>query len=410
MQRRRFLVQAGGLLLAGTGERTGGAPHAPGADLAGERSAAQGAEITLFLSGDVMTGRGIDQILPHPSRPDLYEPYVRSALEYVALAERESGALPRPVAFDYIWGDCLAELERLQPDARIVNLETAVTASEEAWPGKGIHYRMHPANVPCLTAARLDCCVLANNHVLDWGRSGLAETLAALRAAGLRTAGAGRDESEAAAPAAIGVRGGGRVLVFAYGMPNSGVPEAWTATRNRSGVNLLDGLSPAAVDRIARDVRAQKRDGDIAVVSLHWGPNWGYEVRAAERAFARQLVDAAAVDIVHGHSSHHARGIEVYRGKPILYGCGDLLDDYEGIRGYESYRADLGLMYFPTFEAEGGRLARFLLTPTRIRSFRLNRASDDEAAWLRAMLNREGVKLGTRVEAQPDGTLALRWS
>ena len=112
--------------------------------------------VTLFLAGDVMTGRGIDQILPRPGDPRLFEPYVSSALEYVALAERESGPLPRPVGFSYIWGDALAELGRVAPDARIVNLETAVTTSDDAWPGKGIHYRMNPANLPCLTAAGLD--------------------------------------------------------------------------------------------------------------------------------------------------------------------------------------------------------------------------------------------------------------
>ena len=65
------------------------------------------AERTLFLCGDVMTGRGIDQILPHPGMPQLFEPYARSALNYVALAESVGGPLTRPVDFDYIWGDAL---------------------------------------------------------------------------------------------------------------------------------------------------------------------------------------------------------------------------------------------------------------------------------------------------------------
>src|SRR5687768_10922694 len=95
-------------------------------------------EVTLFLCGDMMTGRGIDQILPQPCAPHLYESYVRSALGYVELAERVSGPIPRPVPFAYIWGDALEVLERMQPDVRIVNLETAVTTSEDAWPRKGI--------------------------------------------------------------------------------------------------------------------------------------------------------------------------------------------------------------------------------------------------------------------------------
>ncbi len=132
----------------------------------------------MFLCGDVMTGRGVDQILPCPSNPSLYEPYVESALEYVAMAERASGHIPKPASFSYIWGDALQELDRAAPAARIINLEASITTSGD-YERKGINYRMHPANTPCLSAAGIDCCVLANNHVLDWGRSGLSETICA---------------------------------------------------------------------------------------------------------------------------------------------------------------------------------------------------------------------------------------
>ena len=98
--------------------------------------------VTLFLRGDVMTGRGVDQILDRPSKPHLHEQYVRSALGYVDIAERATGPIDRPAKPAYIWGDALAEHERVRPDARIINLETAVTTAEDAWHGKGIHYRM----------------------------------------------------------------------------------------------------------------------------------------------------------------------------------------------------------------------------------------------------------------------------
>ncbi|MGE5169061.1 MAG: CapA family protein [Rudaea sp.] len=378
-------------------------------DTSRANDAPTGQALTLFLCGDVMTGRGIDQVLPHPGDPRLYEPFVKSAREYVALAERANGPLPRPIDYAYIWGDALATLDRLRPDVRIVNLETSVTTSDAAWPGKGIHYRMHPANVRCLTAARLDCAVLANNHVMDWGRPGLVETLATLHAAGLRTAGAGRDHVEAAAPAAIDVAGKGRVLVFAYGMPSSGVPASWAANATLAGVNLLSDLSSRSVDAIARAVDAHKRPGDVVVLSIHWGGNWGYDIGFAEQAFARRMVDTAGVDIVHGHSSHHPKGIEVHRDRLILYGCGDLIDDYEGITGYEEFRADLGFLYLPTVNAATGALSGLVLVPTRLRRFRLNDAAPTEAAWLTAMENREGRALGTRAALQPDGTLRVEW-
>jgi poly-gamma-glutamate capsule biosynthesis protein CapA/YwtB (metallophosphatase superfamily) len=139
-----------------------------------------------------MTGRGIDQILARPSSPSLHEPLVRSALEYVELAEQANGPIPQTVEEVYVWGAALEVLDRERPDVRIANLETSITTSDDFYP-KGINYRMHPANAPVLGVPRIDCCALANNHVLDWGRAGLVETLEILARAGIRTAGAGRD-------------------------------------------------------------------------------------------------------------------------------------------------------------------------------------------------------------------------
>jgi len=365
--------------------------------------------ITLFLAGDVMTGRGIDQILPRPGDPALHEPYVRSARRYVELAEEFSGPVPRPVDAPYIWGDALAELARVAPDLRIINLETAVTTSGDWWRGKEVHYRMQPANVAVLTAARIDCCTLANNHVLDWGYGGLTETLATLGQAGVHSAGAGTNRAEAEAPAVLEVAGKGRVLVVACGSVTSGIPREWRAAEQGPGVHLLGELSAAEADRLGELVKEVKRPGDIAVVSIHWGGNWGYGIPQEEREFAHRLIEGAGVDVVHGHSSHHVKGIEVYRERLILYGCGDFLDDYEGIGGYEAYRGDLGLMYFPALDPATGRLVRLAMTPTRLRRFRVNRAGRKEGEWLRGILTREGARLGTSVMLEPDGTLTLKW-
>jgi poly-gamma-glutamate synthesis protein (capsule biosynthesis protein) len=376
-----------------------------------ERTPPATSPVTLFLCGDVMTGRGIDQILPQSVPPQLYEPYIRDARDYVRLAEQVNGPVASPVDYPYIWGDALAELAEIAPDLRIVNLETAITAHPQPWP-KGINYRMHPRNVPVLTAAGVDCCVLANNHVLDWGVPGLAETLATLDAAGIRHAGAGPDLAAAQAPAVLPVpgQGRGRVLVFAYGSESSGIGGAWAATAQRPGVNLLPDLSDATVAGIAAQVAAVKQAGDIALASIHWGGNWGYEIPAAQRGFAHALIDRAQIDVVHGHSSHHPRGIEVYRQRPIIYGCGDLLNDYEGIRGHARYRGELGLMYFPSLDPASGHLQRFILAPMRIRKLRLQHAAPAEVDWLADMLNREGRALGTRVARDAHDRLVLHWA
>lgn len=353
--------------------------------------------IRLFLCGDVMTGRGIDQILPIPGNPRLHELFVRSAVEYVELAERRNGTIARPVSPAYIWGDALSELERRHPDVRIVNLETAITTCDDAWPGKGIHYRMHPANVGCLGAAGVDCAVLANNHVLDWGRAGMEETVATLQAAGIAVAGAGRNEREAALPAALAGPDGSRVLVFALAMASAGTLSSWEATSSRPGVALLHDCSAASLRRIRDRISAQRRGGDVVVVSIHWGPNWGYEVEPERRQFARALIDQAGVDVVHGHSSHHPIAIELHAGRPILYGCGDFINDYEGIGGHEAYRPDLALMVFVALDSAGAA-ADLRLVPLMRKHFRLGYAPQADLDWLQEVLSREGRASGTHAE------------
>jgi poly-gamma-glutamate synthesis protein (capsule biosynthesis protein) len=354
-----------------------------------------------------MTGRGIDQVLPHPVAPALYEPCVRDARAYVRLAEQRTGPIAAPVGFDYVWGDALEVLERVKPAVRLINLETSVTACDEPWAGKEIHYRMHPANVSCLACAGIDGCVLANNHVLDWGHAGLLETLRTLEAAGIRTAGAGRDAAQAAAPAVLDAGAAGRVLVFAYGSPTAGVPPEWAATAERPGVNVLPDLSEETVRQVAATVAHHARDGDVVLVSIHWGGNWGYAIPAEQVDLAHRLVDRAGVDLVHGHSCHHVKGLEVYHGRLVLYGCGDFLDDYEGIGGHERYRPELTLMYLPTVEPSTGALIGLRLAPMQIRHFRLNHAGRADAVWLRDTLDREGAGFGVQVVLEEDGMLAV---
>lgn len=362
--------------------------------------------MTLFLCGDVMLGRGVDQILPHPGDPTLREPYIRDARDYVRLAEAGSGSVPRPAGFAWPWGAALEILEECAPDVRLVNLETAVTRAGAFEPGKGIHYRMHPSNLGCLQAIRPDVCALANNHVLDFGREGLTETLGALARAGIATAGAGRNAGQARRPAAVPLAGGGRVLVFSFALPTSGVPHGWAATEHRAGVDFVPDTTEESALAVTARIRHEKRPGDLVVVSVHWGSNWGYEVPPDHRRFAHALVDGGA-DLVHGHSSHHPRPLELYREKPVLYGCGDFINDYEGITGYEQYRDDLRLMYLISVNRGTGRALQVRMVPLRSERLRLLRASPPDSAWLRDTLDRACRGFGSRVVPGPDGTLVL---
>ena len=365
--------------------------------------------VTIFLCGDVMTGRGIDQVLPHPSPPRIHEPYVIDAREYVELAEKTFGPIQKPIGYSAVWGDALAELKQHAADVRVINLETAIAKSEDYWKGKGINYRMNPANAPMLSAAEINVATLANNHVLDWGHAGLAETIETLTKQHIGYAGAGKNRNEAEAPAIADLGGKARAVVFSFAAETSGVPDAWAAADNRPGVNLLPDLSSDTVHRIRDLVRKVKKQGDIVIASIHWGPNWGYDISTEETRFGHGLIDEAGVDVVHGHSSHHVKAIEVYRGKLILYGCGDFLNDYEGIGGHEAFRGDLGLMYFAQISPETGKLLSLTMTPMQVRHFRVNYASPGDAAWLAMVLNREGRSYGTGVTVIDGNRLRLQW-
>lgn len=353
-----------------------------------------------------MLGRGVDQILPHPGDPTLRERWVRDARQYVTLAERVNGPIPRPVDFAYPWGDAVALLDAIAPDVRLVNLETAVTVADEFAPGKAVHYRMNPANLPCLTAIRPDVCALANNHVLDFGRAGLVETLDTLADAGVRAVGAGRDAERAWHPAVLSVPGKARVIVLAFATASSGVPPEWAASEDRAGVAFVPELSDAAADGVVERLQRHKRAGDLAVVSVHWGSNWGYRVPAEQVRFAHRLIDGG-VDLVHGHSSHHPRPLEVHRGKLVLYGCGDFVNDYEGIGGDEAYRGDLRPAYFASLDMATGTLRELRIAPMRSERLRLRRAPPSDGRWLGSALQRESARFGTRIRINPDGTSSL---
>jgi poly-gamma-glutamate synthesis protein (capsule biosynthesis protein) len=362
--------------------------------------------VTIFLAGDVMTGRGIDQIQEHPGNPELHEAYVKDAGTYVELAERATGMVSSPVGPHYIWGDALDVLAREQPAARIVNLETSITVGSDFWPGKGVHYRMHPANVGCLQAAELDAVVLSNNHTLDFDRRGLLETLEVLEAAGIEEVGAGRDWHEASRPARLELGAGNRLLLYGVGDESSGIPGGWAATPTRAGVWLLDDLTPEAADEVAGEIREEKAPGDIVVVSIHWGSNWDWEIPEQHVAFAHRLIDGG-VDVVHGHSSHHVRPVEIYQGKLILYGCGNLITDYEGIASHRQWRGDLGALYFVTLSPSDASLVQLRMVPTQMKKMQLTHPSTADVDWLRDTLNRISRPFGSWFSRSEDGALVL---
>ncbi|WP_135302784.1 CapA family protein [Haloarcula amylovorans] len=319
----------------------------------------------LGLTGDVMLGRLVDE-------------------------QQQS----RPVTA--VWGDLREHLAEL--DGLFVNLECCLSTRGRPWrrTDRAFHFRADPGwAIPALEAAGVDCCALANNHVLDFEEPALLDTLDALDGASIAHAGAGRTLSEAFRPALVTVAD----LDVAVVSLTDNTPE-YAATDSAPGtahveIDSNDGATRRAVSETL--ARARERNPDLLVASLHWGPNMRTEPTDPFREFAHWLVESG-VDVVHGHSAHVFQGIEVYGGSPICYDTGDFVDDYavdESLRNDRSFLFELSVT--PT-----GSVRELRLVPTEIADFAVHEASETAAAWSRDRMRDRSEPFGTTFERDGD--------
>jgi poly-gamma-glutamate synthesis protein (capsule biosynthesis protein) len=317
----------------------------------------------LALVGDLMPGRGVSVALPRLT-PEL------------------------------VWGDVLPLLR--SADAVLGNLECPITGHDRRWhqTWKAFHFRAEPAVVGLLRAANVKGLALANNHILDYGEEGLAETIAHLRAAGIAHAGAGLDSEAAMRPALIdlpGVRVG--LLSFTDTMAE------FAAAPGRAGTNHVriraDHATLALVGLVVRALR--EGGAECVVASVHWGPNLRTQPTAAYRSFARELV-RLGVDIVHGHSAHLVQGVERFRGGLILYDTGDLLDDYWVFPGIRTDRSFVFVV-----DLEGGRPQRLRMHPVSLSPARVRLARGREFEAIRRTMLRRCRPFGTSLASTPSG-------
>ena len=325
--------------------------------------------ITLALMGDVMLGRNVAEALSYRMRPE--EP----------------------------WGDVMPLLN--EADLRIANLECAITDKDRPWirTPKVFHFRTPPSAVETLWIARIDACSLANNHILDFEEQGLLDTLEHLDAAGIRHAGAGRKE-EAAEPAILIVPADHTHRVALLAFTDNEPPFA--AGPDRPGTNYLPvSLRPEVLRRLERAVSAVRELGvDTVLFSNHWGPNMVQRPKRIFRQFARAVIDLG-VDIYYGHSAHVFQGVEIYRGKPILYDTGDFIDDYAVNR---ELRNDWSFL-FRVSVAEG-RFERLDLIPVKLSYARVDLATGGERESILNRMERLSAEMGT-VFVRREGSLVL---
>jgi poly-gamma-glutamate capsule biosynthesis protein CapA/YwtB (metallophosphatase superfamily) len=329
--------------------------------------------ITLALMGDVMLGRRVAEALNYHMGPE--EP----------------------------WGGMMPLLDAA--DLRIINLECAITDNEQPWTrtAKVFHFRTPPSAIETLRTARIDACSLANNHTLDFEEQGLLDTLEHLDAAGIRHAGAGRNQEEAVDPAILIVPADHthRVALLAF----TDNEPSFAAGPDRPGTNYLPvSLRPEVLRRVERAVSAVREVGvDTVLFSNHWGPNMVQRPKEIFRRFARAVIDLG-VDIYYGHSAHVFQGVEIYHGKPILYDTGDFIDDYAVNR---ELRNDWS--FFFRVSVEEGRFERLDLIPVKLSYARVDLATGGEREIILDRMERLSAEMGT-VFARREDALVLERS
>ena len=331
------------------------------------REAADG--VRLAFIGDLMLGRGVSRALrKHPP--------------------------------DWFWGDALELLRGC--NAVIANLEAPITSHARPWRQtfKMFHFRADPRAVDILTSANVRFVSLANNHIMDFQAPGLMETLRLLDEAGINHAGAGRSLAEASAPSLLELP----MLNIGFLAATDTMP-AFAARPDRPGTHVIE-IDPASPDLawVRGEAEAlRSRGADMIVLTLHWGPNLRVRPRRRFRQFARAAIDCG-VDVVHGHSAHIVQGVEIYKGRPILYDTGNFLDDYWK---FPLLPDDTSLVFLLDLPADAPARLRMVPirlhpAPPRLATGRDRRSIQDRLRRFSAALDTELVERAGGLEASAD--------
>ena len=203
-------------------------------------------------------------------------------------------------------------------DIAMVNLETAVTNRGKPAPKEYV-FRAPATAFTALKSGGVDLVTVANNHGMDYGTTGLKDTLAAGRRAGVPVVGAGRNDQHAYKPHRVTVKGQRIAIIGATQVLDDQLITAWTAGPGKMGL-----ASAKDEPRLVRAVREARRTSDTVVVYLHWGVELASCPTGHQRSLARKLVDAGA-DVVVGSHAHVLLGAGKLKRALVAYGLGNFV-------------------------------------------------------------------------------------
>ncbi|MFH1496023.1 MAG: CapA family protein [Pseudomonadota bacterium] len=283
-------------------------------------------------------------------------------------------------------------------DIALANLECVISGRGDFF-GKGegrpYFYRCPPAMVNALVAGGISALTTANNHAMDFGPEALADQARILAEAGVASAGSGPDAKQAAQP--VFLKAGDLVVAvisFATDQP------LLAANSDRWGIFQI-ALDREAVSHLKSSIEAARLGADLIIASPHWGENWKQQPSEDIRRLAWALIDLG-VDAVLGHSAHIVQGIEVYRGRPIVYDMGSLLFDR-----VQQDRMRHSALFELAFGPQG--IERLIIYPVELEPGAVRHAGDEEGRETLQLIEKMSRKLDPAVEFQNDGrTLELR--
>ncbi|KAJ0404900.1 hypothetical protein P43SY_001812 [Pythium insidiosum] len=296
----------------------------------------------LLHGGDSMLGRAVQLTLPHQTPREEQLSDTTTALNYLSLALHRGRDIPvdraglariREANTDgsYLWGTFFDRLEIVPPpDVRILNLETAVTETVD---NKDIPKK------------GINYHLHVKNVPLVFAR-------------------------------------------FATAAESLTVDACMRILKELLEANRI--LPP----------KERSRDDDLLVLSIHWGPNWAFrysddlDYQRCRQILAHRIIRELGVDLIYGHSSHHIRGLELLDGKLIIYGAGDLINDYEGFEnpGDDAYNK-FGALFLVDLDVDTAACRALRLIPTMMFELRLRRVSN--SATPRWRPRRQRVELET---------------
>jgi len=316
---------------------------------------------TLFASGDTMLARWVPQS------------FTTKGLEWTI-------------------GDFLPLIRNA--DIAMTNLE-CVIATKGWYADKGesrpFLYRTLPYMMDLLVGMGIDFVTTANNHGMDYGPEAVIEQDELLKAAGIAQAGTGANKQEACSPAYVQT---GDVIVAFISIET--MKPLFSAGKNHPGI--CHARSSKRILKTLKDpVQEARKKADLVVVSPHWGANWTENPTESRITLAHSIIDMG-VDAIIGHSSHHLHGIEVYRGKPVLYDTGALLFDRVA-----QGRMQLSAGFILEFNRHG--FSRVAIHPVHVRNNRTIAPSSSKTATINRLIQELSRQIDPDIVFEKDGDI-----